>query len=363
LDGCHPAALKPGAFTADERGMGPLSPERTAPAEGSDHATSAEVRLALEFGAIAYLLAALGAAIVVLWTPEQMHSTPVGVAGGLSSGLTALGLWVYRRRIGPRLALVVLSAGGLVGGPVACLNGGGLGGPYALFFVTVPVTVAIFSSRATTLIVAGACSIAAIVGSFGLPHDNLAPVRLLFITALSIGSGLIIQQSHADRRAAERRLHRLAALDGLTGALTRRAFEEAAAARLTSPACGGSLVFFDLDHFKRVNDVHGHEAGDRALQLFVEAARRELRADDLLGRLGGDEFVVFLPGSCLDEAHGVGARVVARLAREVEGDRELAGLSASFGATAWSDDAPDLAAAVRAADLELLDVKRARAAV
>lgn len=64
------------------------------------------------------------------------------------------------------------------------------------------------------------------------------------------------------------------------------------------------MILFDLDHFKRVNDTHGHDAGDRVLQAAAGAARQALRPQDQLGRWGGEEFLVILPGSGGPEARG-----------------------------------------------------------
>ena len=86
-------------------------------------------------------------------------------------------------------------------------------------------------------------------------------------------------------------LRRLASRDPLTDALNRRAFE------LELGRCpDGALLLLDLDGFKDVNDIHGHEAGDELLRGLAGAITRRLRRDDVLARLGGDEFAVLLPG-------------------------------------------------------------------
>ena len=86
-------------------------------------------------------------------------------------------------------------------------------------------------------------------------------------------------------------LRRLASRDPLTDALNRRAFE------LELGRCSdGALLLLDLDGFKDVNDIHGHEAGDELLRGLAGAITRRLRRDDVLARLGGDEFAVLLPG-------------------------------------------------------------------
>src|ERR1700722_2761063 len=107
-----------------------------------------------------------------------------------------------------------------------------------------------------------------------------------------------------------------ATTDPLTGLLNRRGFFEAAGAlttrhrRTLAPV---SVLAFDLDHFKSVNDRYGHAVGDAVLQMFAKVARETLRASDVVGRLGGEEFVALLP-STLAEASIAAERVRAALA-------------------------------------------------
>lgn len=151
-----------------------------------------------------------------------------------------------------------------------------------------------------------------------------------------------------------RTLRRSAGTDGLTGVLTRAAFEVAASAAL-----GGdrrrqvptSLVLIDLDNFKEVNDSLGHAAGDRMLVATVEAWAARLRRGDLIGRLGGDEFVLLLPGT--------GAQGTDHV---VAGLRSVSPIAFSSGQVVASPDEPEPAVAelVAVADEEMYRVKRAR---
>jgi diguanylate cyclase (GGDEF)-like protein len=86
-----------------------------------------------------------------------------------------------------------------------------------------------------------------------------------------------------------------AATDALTGLLNRRSFEKEVTA-LRSHGTAMSLVMADLDHFKALNDTHGHPAGDRALVLFAQMLRSSFRSHDVIGRHGGEEFILALPG-------------------------------------------------------------------
>ena len=110
---------------------------------------------------------------------------------------------------------------------------------------------------------------------------------------LSSVSFLLMQKERADFVAGQ-----LASLDPLTGAFNRRTFIELAgkelsrARRLEAPV---SLVLLDIDHFKRVNDTHGHLAGDQVLRRFAEVVRDQLRREDIFVRYGGEEFCLLLP--------------------------------------------------------------------
>jgi diguanylate cyclase (GGDEF)-like protein len=104
----------------------------------------------------------------------------------------------------------------------------------------------------------------------------------------------------------------LASHDPLTGARTRRSFMDIAAHEIERSARSGkgaALLMADLDHFKSINDRFGHQAGDRALQNFVTAAKNTLRRDDVFARYGGEEFVALLPNTSLADAMMVADRL------------------------------------------------------
>ena len=111
---------------------------------------------------------------------------------------------------------------------------------------------------------------------------------------------------------AHDRLQRLAALDPLTGAYNRRfglerlKEEYGRARRLMGPL---AVIMFDIDHFKAVNDTHGHFAGDRVLVSVVRVARSVVRLGDVLLRYGGEEFIAILPGASLHDAMLVAERM------------------------------------------------------
>jgi diguanylate cyclase (GGDEF)-like protein len=114
----------------------------------------------------------------------------------------------------------------------------------------------------------------------------------------------------------ELELRLVATTDGLTGALSRRAFLAAAARDLAHVRRHGgdlSCILLDLDHFKCINDTYGHAAGDRALQEVVMLLKSGLRNADYVGRLGGEEFGVVMPGADAAVACDVGERLRQRV--------------------------------------------------
>lgn len=105
---------------------------------------------------------------------------------------------------------------------------------------------------------------------------------------------------------------RQASSDPLTGLMNRRALED----RVTVMDRGGrpyALITLDLDHFKSINDTHGHAAGDQALRLFARAMKEMVRASDLAARYGGEEFLIVLPDANLDAAAALAERLRAHL--------------------------------------------------
>lgn len=150
---------------------------------------------------------------------------------------------------------------------------------------------------------------------------------------------LRLKQQKTDLQDAVRRIHKLATRDDLTGLINRRHMEELAEMehrRAMRHGAAPCLCLIDLDHFKRVNDDHGHAAGDEALRLFARHAAASMRETDVLARWGGEEFLVMLPDTQPDEAR-MGFERLRRLLRrdEVWGERAHLRVSFSAGLTAW----------------------------
>lgn len=166
--------------------------------------------------------------------------------------------------------------------------------------------------------------------AFGVPAgpsriDKIAPLVAQELPAV-VRLVLLVEESQ-----------RLATTDGLTGLMNRRAFvtelrrEIERSARTGTPT---SLLLLDLDHFKAINDTHGHGAGDAVLVAVAKTLQRESRAYDCVGRWGGEEFVVALPSTDQERALVVAERMrdaIAKL-RVVNSQGVAMPLSASIGA-------------------------------
>jgi two-component system cell cycle response regulator len=179
-----------------------------------------------------------------------------------------------------------------------------------------------------------------------------------------IGKPPAAEELYARLRAAERlaTMHRdllqLATLDPLTGIFNRRAFFEGATAALAQRPAGGAVaaIMLDIDHFKRVNDVHGHAIGDRAIR---EVASLVAGTGEIVGRLGGEEFAMLLPGRDL----AGGRELAERLRQEIMAVRlpledKVVIVTSSFGVSEWQpgESVDDM---LRRADMALYSAKAA----
>jgi diguanylate cyclase (GGDEF)-like protein len=186
------------------------------------------------------------------------------------------------------------------------------------------------------------------------------------LAALAIIAGWLWLRLFEGRRKladTNRRLAELARTDVLSGLSNRRDITEqletqlALATRHEYPV---SVLMIDIDHFKQLNDRHGHHAGDLAIQQFTRLLRTSVRDGDLIARWGGDEFLAVLPYTNLAEACAVAERLrraIAATTFNTGADTETITLSTSIGAAQAADDTID--ALVHRADLGLYEAKAA----
>lgn len=166
-----------------------------------------------------------------------------------------------------------------------------------------------------------------------------------------------------ERKEAEWQLQRLATLDGLTGVFNRRALMEQGeqlfdlARRYQWDL---SVVMLDADHFKSINDNHGHHVGDEVLKLLAGRTGAILRSTDILGRLGGEEFGIILPETGPEGALELGQRLLQQVRASrlpLQDGREL-GFTVSMGVASLTAADADLDALFRRADAALYAAKR-----
>ena len=199
-------------------------------------------------------------------------------------------------------------------------------------------------------------------------EEQLAKLRVIQMLVLAVLLVTLMAEAVLVFRPMARRIRRYAAelmtmatIDPLTGALNRRAFMdrckiEVERARRHQRAL--SLLMLDGDHFKRVNDAHGHAAGDEALRALTRTVGGLLRTGDSFGRFGGEEFVILAPETTMEGACQLAERIRATMAdtRIIHGDAQFV-LTVSIGATSFNFDETDIAPALARADSALYRAK------
>ena len=164
-------------------------------------------------------------------------------------------------------------------------------------------------------------------------------------------------------RAYHEEIYRLTTVDGLTQIFNKRYFSEALAreiARASRYRRELSLVMFDLDHFKDVNDTHGHLAGDAVLKTLSLTVKAKIRTEDIFARYGGEEFAIILPEIDGHNAHQF-AEKVRRIVENTEFHFEATKIpvTISMGVATLDPEEPTAAAFIRRADERLYEAKSA----
>jgi diguanylate cyclase (GGDEF)-like protein len=248
----------------------------------------------------------------------------------------------------PGVGTVLVSFGLLFNGE---RHGGAAGGD-EMYYLWVTLYAAYYLRRLATALQVAFIGAAYTVTLVAIDPGPIGVSRWLSTMGLAVGSAVVVRllAERVERLVAELRL--AAATDPLTGLLNRRAFEqrcgqELARARRTGEAFAALLI--DVDHFKNINDRHGHAAGDEALVELARALTRELREVDSVARIGGDEFAVLLPGTGAAEVRATAERLIAR-----------ADVTISVGAAVYGVDGHTIDELARAADAALYEAKGRR---
>ena len=173
----------------------------------------------------------------------------------------------------------------------------------------------------------------------------------------------VIVRNLNEKKKTEEELLRIAATDPLTGAFNRREFtaladhEGVRSSRYNHPL---SILMLDLDHFKHLNDVYGHAAGDKVLQKFTALCCDTLRTMDIFGRWGGEEFVVLLPETDAKEAAVIAERLRKIISQNVfiHNDQKIA-FTVSIGITQYQSGETTIDAPFGRVDAAVYDAKKA----
>lgn len=199
---------------------------------------------------------------------------------------------------------------------------GGISSPIALLWF-LPTIYLLFGYSSRAILFCGAFGVAAYLWS-AVASPAPLPLSLFTLQLILIGDSLMLVWLGAHSRAERERhvaslrqqLSALAATDSLTGCLNQRAFAHAVTAVFGADAKPGqvALLAFDVDHFKQINDEHGHVVGDEVLRALGHCLRGLIRHGDVAGRLGGDEFAVLCPDGGIDAAIRLAERVRAAAA-------------------------------------------------
>ena len=230
-----------------------------------------------------------------------------------------------------------------------------------LFFPALYAASQLRRNGAIAVTAASAAADLAIV--FSLLGPRTAAINGMFVVAAILTTSGLLIESGERREALMRQLSQQAAIDPLTGLVTRRVLDNAARSALLGAASGSgtALILLDVDHFKDVNDRHGHLAGDEVLIQLAGLLIQGTRSNDIVSRMGGDEIAMLLPGCSQVAGRRLAEEVCLRVrehAFQLSHGLELS-VSVSVGVSHAPTDAQDLRPLYAAADAALYAAKRA----
>ena len=234
----------------------------------------------------------------------------------------------------------------------------------AQVFFLLPVVFAAGHLRpAGAWVVSGASMLAEAVTTLLLLPTTQALTDTAYLTAVAVVTTVLLVRANGRTEVLLAELRHLAAVDPLTGLVTRRVLDDAASCALAAAdaRAGTSFVVVDVDRFKGVNDHFGHPVGDDVLVHVARTLQRVAGSDAVVSRLGGDELAALLPGTPAAAARRRAEAVAAEVRRHPLrlDDGRLVAVTVSIGVAHAPDHAADLPGLYRAADLALYEAKRA----
>ncbi|MDX1706315.1 diguanylate cyclase [Pseudidiomarina sp.] len=197
----------------------------------------------------------------------------------------------------------------------------------------------------------------------GNRHDEYETALLGLLEPIlnTLGTLMHMRRVDEERQAAVEELRKLATVDELTGVANRRVFLDVCKQRFDEKQrydVAMSVAVLDLDLFKRVNDTHGHAAGDQVLREFAAIAKSKLREPDMLGRMGGEEFAILFPYTGEEEALQATERVRMAIAdNPIEWEGKKIELTVSAGVAELKAEDNDIDRWIARADSALYEAK------
>ena len=340
-------------------------------AHSDDPYAGGDIEVARRLSAVLWRV---GVVLTLVLVPVAPPTEAVGSAGWAYLGVIALigiagARWILHRGVSWNF-LLIASYLSVVQLAIVEWLAGGSSSPFSELYLLIALPAGAMHPPHRVAGVLGAIGVAM---ALPLVYEPASPaligttvLQFILLSAIALTGAGLMKQVRAQRlglREDGERAERLARVDELTGLPNRRAFSEALATEISRSRRFGtplSLIIGDLDDFKRINDEHGHPAGDACLQAVGDALKATLRQYDTCFRWGGDEFALLLPATTGADAQQVVFRVAAAVGECCDaGGARLKITSAAAQLTDDMNDGDDLLAA---ADAALLERKRARGA-
>lgn len=323
------------------------------PEEGSDPAVKASTFGVMLTGGS--LLAVVGTAAGLRIVDSAALMIVVAVISLILGATCLVGYrqlpdWFFVLTAGAAIGLVSLAAAAARTGSEAVFA--------PLFAIVVLATMMLLRGRpAAALTLLAALSF----GVLMFTRNNRNDFELLLTTTAMIAAFAgVIGTLRTRGTAIHGELSNEAMTDQLTGIPNRRSFDERLELereRTRRSQSQVGLIICDLDHFKQVNDQHGHDVGDQVLRLFAASLVESVREIDLPARVGGEEFAIILPDATITEARTAASRIQEDLAENVS--REPISATASFGVASAGPDERELDRLYKRADRAMYEAKRA----
>jgi diguanylate cyclase (GGDEF)-like protein len=282
---------------------------------GPDHTGAARVRLLAVLCGVGYVFAALCALAGPVFSPHSVHPLYGEVIAGAVAAAVGAALLMWRS-MPPRLVRFLSLQFNIVQASVmvALLTPAY---PLLVFYVWGGFTAGYFGTRSDALATAGLIYVGAAIG-IALSTLPVPGIGYVTTVGVAIPPIFVLRALRTRRDMLMLEFDQAASTDALTGLANRRSFVlslEREFGRVQRDGSELAIAVFDLDHFKAINDNHGHAAGDLALQRFAGLLAAETAQSDLCSRVGGEEFTLILPGCDHPTARDVAQRLIDYVAR------------------------------------------------